>query len=208
MSRPKATRQALYSWPTMAQPNSSITPNVIGGQHLQHTSLFTNMGPTTITGGTFTQVIERRTESRFDDDESQFELVKWGHISLLKHIGSIVTYKQVHTQARRVKNIQAGQMNIHHARVFPSSELFTLVSFDGDQFESAKNKMIEMQHLHSVHIPKLFGVTHSKFQSGILFHDDLLPVSLLQAVKGLRRRFLQFSLMSQFLVCKPMDTWI
>ncbi|KAF7296174.1 hypothetical protein HMN09_01085900 [Mycena chlorophos] len=154
MSRRKATRQALPpSGPMLGRRGSSTTQNVIGGHQLQQASLLTNTGPTTITGGNFTQVINSRSEPRFDDDESQFELVKWGHIKFIKQVGSIATYKQIKKRVGRSKTILTGQMNMHHVKVFPSSEIFTLVSYDRNQFERAKSDMIGIQHLR-------FALTH------------------------------------------------
>ncbi|KAF7296185.1 hypothetical protein HMN09_01087000 [Mycena chlorophos] len=190
MSRRKATRQALPpSDPMPEQRGSSTTQTVIGGHQLQQASLFTNMGPTTITGGNFTQVIQSR----------KFRVAKWGDISLLKQVGSIVTYKRVKNQVGRVKIIQAGQIDIHHVKVFPSSEVLTLISYNEDQFESAKSDMIRMQYLGSMDFPQMFGVTHSRFQSGILVHDEFIPISFLDSLQGIKYKLILSLLRSEFM---------
>ncbi|KAJ6529533.1 hypothetical protein DFH09DRAFT_1093952 [Mycena vulgaris] len=113
----------------------------------QAIAFFSDLQNVTISGGSFTQVLTPGILRRQEDDESQFESVKWGHIHDLRLVGETEVVKLVTTRLGRVKTIVTGKCMVYHVKIFRSTQPFTMMSYKGGDFARWKEEAIQAQHV-------------------------------------------------------------
>ncbi|KAJ7051915.1 hypothetical protein C8F01DRAFT_636485 [Mycena amicta] len=149
-------------------------------QHIQgadRAAFFNDVNNVTITGGIFNQVIQQGGhEVTGEDDEAQFQRIKWGDIHLGDMVSKATIVERRTTRTGRVKAVVVGEKTIYQAKIFPSAEPFTVVAYKGLDFGKYKQDAIEQQSIFSPYIPQLFGVTNSRFMNAVIYHDDLIPL--------------------------------
>ncbi|KAJ7051894.1 hypothetical protein C8F01DRAFT_1236889, partial [Mycena amicta] len=127
--------------------------------------------------GIFNQVIQQGGhEVTGEDDEAQFQRIKWGDIHLGDMVSKATIVERRTTRTGRVKAVVVGEKTIYQAKIFPSAEPFTVVAYKGLDFGKYKQDAIEQQSIFSPYIPQLFGVTNSRFMNAVIYHDDLIPL--------------------------------
>ncbi|KAF7320699.1 MFS general substrate transporter [Mycena chlorophos] len=112
MAAPRAV--ALYSPPAPPRP----------------VAMFNHCNNVTINGGTF---ILSAPEINDSDSDEDFRRIRLGDINLLKLIHEVAIVDDAVTRHREDSPGRAiiGVRKTYHAKIFPSSELFTVMSYEG-----------------------------------------------------------------------------
>ncbi|KAJ7199996.1 hypothetical protein GGX14DRAFT_401003 [Mycena pura] len=140
---------------------------------------------------------------QYNDPAPEFRSIRLGDIHLLSYVGErkIVEYHAVrrkkHTGTVRVVT---GRTKVHHARIFPSQDVFTVVEYEGCNFARWKTEAEERQLLRHPHMAQLFGTTSSRSMNALIYHDELLPINeaLSKCTSHLSRKCLKYLLSSQY----------
>ncbi|KAJ7059391.1 hypothetical protein C8F01DRAFT_1295129 [Mycena amicta] len=65
--------------------------------------------------------------------------------------------------------------HIYHAQIFPSSETFTVISYEGGSKEFIEEIAAPQYHFRHPSVLQVFGIIHPNI-SGIVYHDELITI--------------------------------
>ena len=84
--------------------------------------------------------------------DSDFRSVRLGDINLLSIISEddVVEYRviQKHSGRARIERFVTGRRRTHHAKIFPSQEIFTLIRYEGRDFAQVRVFLRPAQRTH------------------------------------------------------------
>ncbi|KAJ7220859.1 hypothetical protein GGX14DRAFT_676254 [Mycena pura] len=171
-------------------------------KHNEHRlAMFNRCSDVTITGGTFNVNITNSVSSSALDDE--FRSIRVGDINLLSCIGEneLVEYHVVQRKKHSgIVRVSTGRRRIHHARIFPSPDVFTVFEYEGSDFAKCKTVAEEQQCVRHPHLVQLFGVTNSRSMNALIYHDELLPITdaLSRCTSSLSSKCLNYTMTYQY----------
>ncbi|KAF7344689.1 Reverse transcriptase-RNase H-integrase [Mycena venus] len=156
----------------------------------------------TINGGVFTMF--NNSTPHVEEDE-EFPCVRLRDLIFTSYIGKddIVEYRTF-KRPRRHDGIHpvrvVGSQEIHHARIFRSQDIMTVVVYRGGKFAELRAKAIELQSYRNAHLPQLFGIVNSPAMTALVYHDGLIPLrsALSKCTSYLSRKIIQWQMTSQF----------
>ncbi|KAF7300180.1 hypothetical protein MKEN_01341600 [Mycena kentingensis (nom. inval.)] len=140
--------------------------------------MFPNCSNFTIQGGTFIN-----NAPRYDDNEpeEEFRKLRPSDINLVALVSQNAIMRDRVAQKKRptgrvkVHRVQVGVRRIFHAKVFPSADSFTVVTYEGDlcEWEAEKSQNWGVGLPSQV---QLFGFADSPRMHALVYHDAVIPV--------------------------------
>ncbi|KAF7322104.1 hypothetical protein MKEN_00734000 [Mycena kentingensis (nom. inval.)] len=145
------------------------------GLQVARGALFDRCSNFTINGGVFTQV-NGDLYIRGDEEEEDFRRIRRGDIHLRTSVGEVALVEFRPSRGQVVPTV-VGRTTAYHGTVFPSTETFTVVAHEGENFSSWKKTVLEHQYVQHPALVQLFGTTESRSMDALVFHEDLVPIS-------------------------------
>ncbi|KAF7314663.1 MFS general substrate transporter [Mycena kentingensis (nom. inval.)] len=164
-------------------------------------SMFNKCNNLTINGGVFVM-----SEPPVEDEQPEdIRRVRVGDINLLALVkeNGIFEYRVIQHPKRpgRVHKYreQKGVQRVYHAKVFPSSDLFTVMTYDGD-LQKWEHKIHEDHERHP-NLTQIFGMSNTSRMHSIIYHGALIPweVAVMQCPTVLTARILRAALFAQMM---------
>nr|GAT50299.1 predicted protein [Mycena chlorophos] len=170
-------RQNIGMQPT--QPTITMQAQLASRYTANPVAMFNNCENITITGGTFIQYnrrLPRRSFRRTPDED--YHRIRLGDINLLKLVyegENRATYRKGHHgQLTSKKTTVKATQKVYLAKVFPSSEIFTVMTYDDNVPEIS----FRGNKLGNPGILQLFGITSSNRLGfhALVYNSGLIPI--------------------------------
>ncbi|KAF7320561.1 hypothetical protein HMN09_00140100 [Mycena chlorophos] len=161
---------------------------------------------TTIHGGTFVVNNHWHKNTFASDPEDDYRRIRLGDINILKLISEVelledraTRLKKRHGQANTVK-VVVGLQKTYHAKIFGSTDIFTVIAYEGDLTQWRRKLSPEV--IWNTSLVQLFGVTNSPRAHALIYHNELILAALVieNAPTHLGKELLMYSLGGQLWV--------